>query len=295
MQTVGTIFMLHRVHKLEQNRLFPNENMKVTPDFLENFIVKKQSQGYEFISLDKMYVLLKQQQNSNKKIVLTLDDGYKDNYTYAYPIFKKYNIPFTIYITTSFPNKNALLWWYVLEDLIINNKKIILNNNLKFQAETINEKNSTFLDIRKIIMRLNQKKLLAELETLFIDYKLDWFKYSSSLTLDWDNIIEMSNHKLCTIGGHTVNHFVFSKLGLKTIYDEINNANREIELYTGRLIEHFSYPFGDRTSVSSREFKLVNEFNFKTSTTTRTGNIEYRHKDKLNVLPRIMLTNEMFR
>ncbi len=38
---IATIFMFHRVHPFEENRLFPNENMKVSSEFLESFIVEQ--------------------------------------------------------------------------------------------------------------------------------------------------------------------------------------------------------------------------------------------------------------
>jgi len=116
--------MLHRVSNFEKNKLFPNENMKVSPEFLENFIVELKNKGYSFISLDELHKILEKQEEVKKCIVFTLDDGYKDNYKIAYPIFKKYNIPFTIYITTSFPNKNAILWWYGLGTIILENENL---------------------------------------------------------------------------------------------------------------------------------------------------------------------------
>lgn len=42
-------------------------------------------------------------------MVFTMDDGYKDNYTNALPIFKKYNVPYTIFVTTNFPDRQAIL------------------------------------------------------------------------------------------------------------------------------------------------------------------------------------------
>ena len=49
----GTVYMLHRVCPHDPNALYPNENLKISPDFLEKFILKKQKK-YDFISLDSL-------------------------------------------------------------------------------------------------------------------------------------------------------------------------------------------------------------------------------------------------
>jgi len=287
---IATIFMLHRVAPFEKDKLFPNENMKISPEFLEKFIIVLKNKGYSFISLDELYEILQKQKKVKKCIVFTLDDGYKDNYEIAYPIFKSYNVPFTIYLTTSFPNKNALLWWYGLEKLIIENEKIIIRDKV-FNCKTYEEKNKTFLEIREIILKLNQKNLENELNELFKNYNINWYEFNDKLCINWDEVKEISKDKLCTIGGHTVNHYAFNQLSDKEIIDEIVLANKEIEEYIGEEIEHFAYPFGSSNEVEKREFEIVKKLNFKTVTTTRRGNIYLKHKKYANCcLPRIMLT-----
>jgi len=44
-----------------------------------------------------------------KPIIVTFDDGYKDNYTYAYPILKKYNMKATIFIIVNSLGKTRSL------------------------------------------------------------------------------------------------------------------------------------------------------------------------------------------
>ena len=108
----ATIFMLHRVSPLGEGGIQPNENMKVTPEFLEKFIIDMRADGYSFISINRLHEIILNREIVFKQIVITLDDGYKDNFNIAYPIFKKYDVPFTVYITSSFPNGSAYLWWY---------------------------------------------------------------------------------------------------------------------------------------------------------------------------------------
>ncbi|HIE59431.1 MAG TPA: polysaccharide deacetylase family protein [Hydrogenothermaceae bacterium] len=289
---IATIFMLHRVAPFEKDRLLPNENMKVPPDFLEKFILELKNEGYEFISLDELYDILKNQKKVNKKIIFTLDDGYKDNYEIAYPIFKKHNVPFTIYLTTSFPDKNALLWWYVLEDLIIKNDELIVGN-IRYVCKTYEDKNKVFLEIRNKILKLDQKNLLKELNTLFKNYKIDWFSKNNQLCMSWEDVINLSKDSLCTIGNHTKNHYVFNKLSEDEIIDEVEGANKKIEEKIGKKVEHFAFPYGGKDEVGLREFQIIKRFNFKTVTTTRRGNIYLEHKNFLNCcLPRIMLVDK---
>lgn len=92
-QGKGVVLMLHRVAPFE-SKLSPNENMKVTPEFLESFILESKAQGYDFISLDELYSGLMNNNLTQNFICFTLDDGYKDNLTYATPIFTRHNVPF---------------------------------------------------------------------------------------------------------------------------------------------------------------------------------------------------------
>ena len=288
---LGTILMLHRVYPLENNKLAPNERLKVSPEFLEQFIVELKKENYSFISLDELYDILKNGKKVKKKIVFTFDDGYADNYEIAYPIFKKYNIPFAIYITTSFPDQKAILWWYLLEDLIIKNEEIVLSNGRKFSCRTEEEKIDTFNKIRKLIQSLERDGFLNNLQKLFEYYDIDWFDKSKELCLSWEQIIELSKDELVTIGGHTVNHLALNQLSEKEIINEILEANRIIEDKINRKIEHFAYPFGSRSEIMQHEFDIVKKLHFKTATTTRKGNIFPEHANHLECLPRFSLND----
>lgn len=286
----ATIFTLHRVHPFESDKLQPNENMKVTPQFLEKFILELQLNGYEFISLNSLHEILKNNIPVRKKIVFTLDDGYKDNYDFAYPVFKKYNIPFTIYVTTSFPERTANLWWYTIEDLIINNDKIVLSNGISLSCKDEIEKTESFLKLRNYILSLKRENFNEELNDLLKSYNIDWFAKCSVLAMSWEEINHLSKDELVTIGGHTKNHYKLKELSSTIIEDEILGANKLIEEKINRPVLHFAYPFGGKQEIKKRESDIVKGFGFQTCTTTRIGNIYMKHRNYLECLPRIMLT-----
>jgi len=93
--------MLHRV--TSQPNTEPSlRPYDITPSFLESCVVDKLRKGYRFVSMDDIYDVLHTHTKANRLICVTLDDGYKDNYTEALPVFQKYNIPFTIYVATGY-------------------------------------------------------------------------------------------------------------------------------------------------------------------------------------------------
>ena len=80
--------------------------------------------GLDIVSLDEMYRRLTQRDFKRRFVCLTFDDGYRDNLQWAYPILKKHEVPFALYVPTSFPDRIGEIWWVALERVIANNDRI---------------------------------------------------------------------------------------------------------------------------------------------------------------------------
>ena len=288
---LGSVLMFHRVcPESSRPRIRGNAGLEVTPEYLENTIKFLRKNNYEIISLSRVAKILNDNYKKKKFAVLTFDDGYIDNYVHAYPIFKKHRVPFSIYVTTNFPDGNGILWWYILEDLILKEARIEFQlNGLEYQysCASLLQKEWAYQQIHGLILNGPSNDLNQRILQVFKNYDIDFLKKTSQLALTWEQIREMSADPLIEIGAHTINHQVLSKLTDFAVQKEMEGSRDKIESEINQKVEHFSYPFGTRKEVGQREFRIAKKCGFKTSTTTTIANIFKEHKDLLEQLPRI--------
>lgn len=94
------ILMYHSIGYKDGDSFF------VTPENFRRQMEYIKKRGYEVISLDELANLISSSKPFRKnKVVITFDDGYKDNFLYAYPVLKEMNFPATIFIVTDFIGK----------------------------------------------------------------------------------------------------------------------------------------------------------------------------------------------
>jgi len=280
----GEILMLHRVVQ-KRSKLETNRQMDVTPEFLEKTILDYQARGYRFVSLDEVYEIVSKQKRLRQKFIcFTLDDGYADNYELAYPIFKKYNCPFAIYVTTDFPDGKALLWWYVLEDILLNHTELILGDGSRYDCSTIQMKNATFDAVRQKIFNMQSQDMAQALNHLFVNYSYSFEDKNKSLALSWEQIELLATDKLCTIASHTVSHGALPNMGDEQLETELRDSKLKLEHCIQKKVEHFAYPYG---AWNDFVLKQVTDAGYKTAVLANGGKV--RQTDSQFKLHRIEL------
>ena len=282
----GYIYMLHRVGYQDENKLFANENMKVSPEFLDEFI-RQQQKFYQFISMDELCLIKEGKLKLKKKfVVMTLDDGYLDNFELALPVFKKFNVPFIIFIASGLVDGNALLWWYNLEELILKNRIIRTGDGKSYPCETREQKESTFLELRTKILEINPESFGQDLDKLLpeIAETADY----CDLMMTREQISMISKEPLCTIGSHTVRHLNLSNMSDEQVLEDILQNKQILKKITGKEISHFAYPFGTASEVGDKTAVIADKAGFKTITVAYGGSVRRQEFDLFN-LKRLML------
>lgn len=289
----ATILMLHRVRTFNPNNLPFFESMNIDPVLLKKKLVKYICDGYKFISLDELLIILEKRNSEKheKLLVLTVDDGYIDTYTNLFPILNELQIPFTFYVASSFPNKKIALWWNFLNDLLINCNSIQLYNKIKLDNSTIQKKQRNYILLSREILKMGNE-IHSQFDNLFqTKYEEVVQNYSKEL-IDWCHINEMSKSSLCTIGAHTDMHFGLRFSQLKDIRKDVYSNKEDIIRYTGKTPFHFAYPYGTFFSVGFREFRLIEQLGFKSGVNTFSAGIFASDHRNTFSLPRVVLNND---
>ena len=82
----------------------PNNNeLLVNPEKFKEQLQYLKDNNYTPITLDELYDYLRNNKPiPEKPVVITIDDGYKGNYEYAYPLLKEFKFPATIFVISNY-------------------------------------------------------------------------------------------------------------------------------------------------------------------------------------------------
>jgi peptidoglycan/xylan/chitin deacetylase (PgdA/CDA1 family) len=293
---VGVILTLHHVRPSRPDRFQPNRLLEVTPDFLKRVMRYLRQQQLDIVTVDEMHRRLVESDFQRRFVCITIDDGYRDTLQWAYPILKRYEAPFAVYVATSFPDRLGELWWLALEAVVARNKRIALlvdGREQGFECRTVAEKRYMFKQLYGYARSLATEDALRKfVRDLGARYQIDIAAFCEELCMTWGELAKLAADPLVTIGAHTVNHVILAKVAERAARSEMEMSRSVIEASLGVRPAHLAYPVGDRTSAAIREFRMAAELGFKTAVTTRPGVLFPEHREHLTALPRISLNGE---
>ena len=201
----------------------------------------------DFLSEDDVIYFAKHKKSFPRRcILITFDDGYKDNYKLVFPILKYLNIPAIFFIPTKAIINRELGWWDMISYFINNSsKKSIIIHSEKIAIEHHCEKDKAIkylLHVMKISKRSDTKNLLKILAHE-CDVDFPTRTEQSKQLMSWDEIREVSTQNIA-IGSHTHTHKVLSSLSNEEQLKELRLSKSLLEEKLNEAIKSVAYPVG---------------------------------------------------
>jgi len=276
---------------------FLQPGMYVTTKTFEQHI-QYLTEHYKIIPLDQLNDL-----NEENTCIITFDDGWADNYHYAYPILRNYNVPATIFLSTNLIGTNKWPWpdricYYIRNSELHEIEELIniLNDHLNkrqfpdvISLNLIPKNRSIIIEhviaILKDIPHVCIGNLMIEIDNYMRHQYVALSKIRPWLT--WDSIQEMSLGGIC-FGAHTHNHLILKNIQRDYAEIEINLSFETIEKWLHQRPSCFSYPNG---AYNEKIISILKHNGTTHAVTTRPGPI--CESESHLTLRRIMLHNDI--
>ncbi|MDD5496288.1 MAG: polysaccharide deacetylase family protein [Candidatus Omnitrophica bacterium] len=92
--------------------------LSVTPESFARQMEFLKKNNYNVVGLDKIAAYMQGEEKvPPKTVAITFDDGYYNNYKYAFPALKKYNLPATIFVITDKIGRDGWVGWKEIKEM----------------------------------------------------------------------------------------------------------------------------------------------------------------------------------
>ena len=221
------------------------------------------------VSAEDVYCwLYKGQSLPRSPVLITFDDGYRNNLQYAAPELIKAGMPALIAITTGYVGMSKILWPQELHERLLHwPRKTIPMPNGDRDHETphdLNKRIELAEKIRMFCKQLDDGSKQAYLDCIREEPMPLLGPWASDLYgfLNWEEVRELYK-KGFTIASHTVNHSILSRLSSSSLEKELLESKKTIEEEIGAPCRWIVYPNGGAEDVSQFVFSAAGKAGYK--------------------------------
>lgn len=286
----GIVFMLHRV--LPPDTITYDSELVTSTDLFELFVDWLAAE-FDLVSLCEISERIENGKPLKRTCALTFDDGWLDNYTYAFPVLRKAKVPATIFLASGYIGSSRRLWQEKLWYLLTNNSGQDIQRFAKHWCDdarisALNKQDCDFATWRAWLLNLG-----SDYAEDFVD-RFEKTAGSSSIPrerafMSWNEVKEMHGTGI-EFGAHTVNHVFLPRVAREVVYDEIAESRNSIEREIATTVAGFAYPWG---AVTHSIRDCVEKLGFKYAAGVQSGAVGPNSNRYL--LPRIFVGTSVVR
>jgi peptidoglycan/xylan/chitin deacetylase (PgdA/CDA1 family) len=193
-------------------------------------------------------------------VAVTFDDGFANNFRYAFPILRRHAIPATIFLTTGLIGvPGAQLWTERVKRAVFLTDRdrlpAVVPGQREWMLPDASRRASAARDVLDRLKRMPptlRDRYVAEIERVCGRPALtadDGDRYDF---LTWDEVRTMADEGI-EFGSHTVSHPILSTLDTDHLEYELRESKRTLEDELQRECVTFAYPNGKAGDFGDRE------------------------------------------
>jgi peptidoglycan/xylan/chitin deacetylase (PgdA/CDA1 family) len=199
------------------------------------------------------------------RLLITFDDGYRDNYDLAYPILQSHGVQGVFFLATGLVGSCHLPWW----------------DHIAYVVKTAQKRQFTLHYPADLVVNIDQNGLEESLRAILALYKrpdnADPARFIQEMAdetkgkappktqrrfLDWNEAREMIAGDMA-IGSHTHSHQVLSQLKPEQQFKELSQSRAILKKQLGIKADALAYPVGIKGSFTRQTQLAAREAGYR--------------------------------
>ncbi len=287
------VFILHHVRPATKRHYEPNALLSVTPDFLDAAIREVKDRGYVPVALEELPNAVATAEGHERYVAFTLDDGCRDNAEHAAPLFRKHNVPYSLFITKGLVERTHTMWWETAKELtrICGEFKFDFGSGIEtVMCTTTAQKHAAFLRLAEFIESIDENTAVTRLNDLAVANGIEPSAIVEKQVMDANALRTLAKEDpLVHFGVHTVSHCNLARVDADRLEREIVEPIESIKGWTGRQPRTIAYPYGWKRACTVREASAASQAGLTVGVTTQPGVVSNAGNNDWMLLPRVSL------
>ncbi|MBS1868204.1 MAG: polysaccharide deacetylase family protein [Actinobacteria bacterium] len=196
------------------------------------------------------------ERRAGRRVLLTFDDGYRDNYEIAYPLLRRHGVTATFFPVSGYLDDPCVPWWDEVSWMVRNaSARELPPSEWMPEALALGDDGARDAAIKRLLTRY--KQLESPATERFLEALADATgsgrcpaELASEQWMTWEMAREMRDGGMA-FGGHTVTHPVLSKVTAERRAEEVGGCARRHREELGAPMRWFAYPVGSREIVTA--------------------------------------------
>jgi peptidoglycan/xylan/chitin deacetylase (PgdA/CDA1 family) len=229
-------------------------------------------------ALEELYAVDKkgkQLRDRRTPLVLTFDDGYRDNYTHGFPLTCELQVPITIFLIPTYIDGSRCFWW--LEgDLLVSHAQVN-EATIEGRIYHLDQQEDRKALVEAIYTRTCCARTVEEREA-FLKQVREVLAVPPAVTtkgeavLKWAEIHEVERSGWVSFGAHAMHHPVLAYLvNPAEVQCEVSECRTVMERQLGHPVRSFAYPLGRPEHIGKEALQAVREAGYDWAVTTSYG------------------------
>jgi len=233
-----------------------------------------------------------------RAVVITFDDGYRDNFLNALPVLERYRLPATVFVAAGYVARNRAFWWDDLERCLLQTTSLpeqleitLAGRNIVWRlgaeagpalgavangwdvtaSETPGERYRVYRELAGLLRDATGTATESVLEVLAQWAGVPRQARPEYRSLCADELRGLDRSGLVEIGAHTVTHTKLSLLSHHEQQQEIFQSKRDLEALVSHPVTSFAYPFGSAGDFTDETVRLVRNAGFTCACANEPG------------------------